>query len=90
MNAIAIIGSIVGVISCVIGISTFVSAQLTKAKQDGVLIAKIDQCVNGIDELKSNIKEKNHEYDSIIDEHTRAITQLQTEVKSLFKQLNMK
>lgn len=90
MSAITIIGCVVGVVSCIIGISTFVSAQLTKAKQDGVLIAKIDQCVNGIDELKSNIKEKNHEYDSVIDEHTKAITQLQTEVKSLFKQLNMK
>ena len=35
------------------------------------------------------MKEKNRELDAVIDEHTREITQLQTEMKSVFKQLNM-
>jgi peptidoglycan hydrolase CwlO-like protein len=89
MNTISLIGCIVGIISCIIGVSTFVSAQVTKAKQDGMQIAKLDQCVNGIEEIKKEMKEKNHELDSVIDEHTKEITQLQTEMKAVFKQLNM-
>lgn len=89
MNTISLIGCIVGIVSCVVGVSTFVSAQVTKAKQDGMQIAKLDQCVNGIEEIKKEMKEKNHELDSVIDEHTKEITQLQTEMKAVFKQLNM-
>lgn len=89
MTTIAIIGCVVGIISCVIGVATFVSAVVTKAKQDGMLIAKIDQCVQGIGEIKKDMKEKNHEIDITIDEHTKAITQLQTEMKTVFKQLNI-
>jgi Tfp pilus assembly protein PilN len=89
MNVISIIGCIVGIIGCVVGVATFTSAQITKAKQDGMLLAKIEQCVNGIEEIKKDMKEKNHEFDKIIDEHSTAITKLQTEMKTVFKQLNM-
>ena len=89
MSTISLIGCIVGIVSCVVGVSTFVSAQVTKAKQDGMQIAKLDQCVNGIEEIKKEMKEKNRELDSVIDEHSKAITQLQTEMKTVFKQLNM-
>ena len=89
MNTISLIGCIVGIVSGVVGVSTFVSAQVTKAKKDGMQIAKLDQCVNGIEEIKKEMKEKNRELDAVIDEHTREITQLQTEMKSVFKQLNM-
>lgn len=88
MNVIGIIGCVVGIIGCVIGVSTFVSAQITKAKQDGVQIAKLDQCVNGIEEIKKSMKDKNHEIDSVLDEHTKAITELQTQMKSVWKSLN--
>lgn len=90
MNTISIIGCIVGIISCVIGVSSFVSAQITKAKQDGMLIAKIDQCVNGIEDLKVDVKEKNKELDKIIEEHTKAIAQLQADVKNIFKMVSPK
>ena len=90
MNTISLIGCIVGIVSCIIGVSTFVSAQVTKAKQDGIQIAKLDQCVSGIEEIKKSVKEKNHEIDTILDEHMKAITQLQTEMKTVFKQLNAK
>ena len=89
MNTISLIGCIVGIVSCVVGVSTFVSAQVTKAKQDGMQIAKLDQCVNGIEEIKKEMKEKNHELESVIDEHSKAVTQLQTEMKTVFKQLNV-
>lgn len=88
MNVISLIGCIVGIIGCVIGVATFVSAQITRAKQDGMSIAKLDQCVKGIEEIKSNMKEKNHEIDLVIDEHSKAIMKLQTEMKTVFTKLN--
>lgn len=90
MSTITLIGCIVGIISCIVGVSTFVSAQVTKAKQDGIQIAKLDQCVNGIEEIKKEMKEKNHELDSVLDEHTKDITELQTQMKAVFKQINLK
>lgn len=89
MNTISIITCIVGIIGCVIGVATFISAQITKAKQDGMLIAKIDQCVKGIEEIKSDIKEKNHEIDAVIDEHTRKIVRLETQMKTLHEHLGL-
>lgn len=89
MNTISIITCIVGIIGCVIGVATFISAQITKAKQDGMLIAKIDQCVKGIEDIKSDIKEKNHEIDAVIDEHTKKIVRLETQMKSVYEHLGM-
>lgn len=89
MDTIAIIGCVVGVITCVVGVATFVSAQVTKAKQDGMLVAKLDQCVRGIEEIKKDVKEKNKELDGIIDEHTRDIVKLKTQMKTVFEQLDM-
>lgn len=90
MNAIAIIGCVVGVVGMVIGVATFVSAQVTRAKQDGVQIAKLDQCVAGIEEIKSSMKEKNHEVDTILDQHSKDIVELQTQVRSIYKIINTK
>ncbi len=89
MSAISIIGCAVGVIGCIVGVATFVSAQVTKAKQDGVLIAKIDQCVKGIEDIKTDMKETNKEVDTVIDEHTREIVELRTQMKEVFKRLNI-
>lgn len=83
MSAIAIIGCVVGVVSCVVGVSSFITAQVTKAKQDGVLIAKIDQCVEGIHEIKKDIKEKNRELDKTLAQHSRDIVELKTKVEIL-------
>lgn len=89
MSPISLIGCIVGIIGCVVGIATFVSAQLTRAKQDGVLIAKIDQCVKGIEELKSDVKERNDKFDHIIDEHSRDITKLKEQVHILMTKVGL-
>lgn len=88
MNPISIIGCIVGIVGCVVGVATFVSAQITKAKQDGVLMAKIEQCVNNTEEIKKDMKEKNHEVDSLLDEHSKQIVELQTQVRNIYKSIN--
>lgn len=89
MNTVSIIGCVVGIIGCVIGVATFVSAQLTRARQDGVLVAKVDQCVKGIDELKSDVKERDDKFDKIIDEHTRDIAELKSQMHTVMNALNL-
>ena len=89
MSPVSIITCVIGIVGCVVGVATFASAQITKAKQDGMLIAKIDQCVNGIESIKSDMKEKNREFDTVIDEHTRKIVKLETQVRNIYEHLNL-
>ena len=89
MNTISIIGCVVGIIGCAIGVATFVSAQLTRARQDGVLVAKVDQCVKGIDEIKSDVKDRNEKFNSIIDEHSKDIAELKTQMRTVCQKLEL-
>lgn len=89
MSAATVIPIVVGVIGCVIGVATFVSAQITKAKQDGMVLAKIEQCVKNTEEIKKEMKEKNKETDGVIDEHTKDITKLKTQMEIVFDKLNI-
>lgn len=89
MNPISIIGCVVGIIGCVVGVATFVSAQLTKAKQDGVVLAKVDQCVANTEEIKRDMKEKNKEIDSVIDQHTQEIAKLNVKMDVVYTKLNL-
>ena len=89
MNAISIIGCVVGIVGCAIGVATFVSAQLTRARQDGVLVAKVDQCVKGIDELKTDVKERNEKFNSVIDEHSKDIAELKTQMHTVMAKLEL-
>lgn len=88
MSPISIIGCIVGVVGCLIGIATFSSAMITKAKQDGVLMAKVEQCLKNTEEIKKDMKEKNKEYDSLLDKHSKEIVELQTQMKSVLSKIN--
>lgn len=90
MNPISIIGCVVGIIGCVIGVATFVSAQITKAKQDGMVLAKVDQCVKNTEEIKKDMKEKNKEIDTIIDQHTQEIAKLNVKMDVIYTKLNLK
>ena len=83
MNPISIITCCVGIIGCVIGVATFVSAQLSKAKQDGILMNKVDYLVSSFDEQKKEQKERNKSQDDIIAEHAIAIENLQTRMKNV-------
>lgn len=87
MNPLSIITCCVGIIGCVIGVATFVSAQLSKAKQDGALMNKVDYLVCGFDELKKEQKERNTDQDRILSEHSIAIENLQTRMKNLEKEV---
>ena len=88
MNTLAMMSGVVGIIGCVIGVATFSSAQLTKAKQDGMFLAKIDQCVKGIDEIKKDMKDKNTLNDKIIADHSQRLSSVEVRCENLEKNLN--
>ena len=75
---------IVGIVGCVIGVSTFVSSLLNKAQTNGVLEQKIEQALQGIDEIKTQVK------DSAASQSNMSLTvQSHTEqIKNLYKALD--
>lgn len=85
MNTTVIIGSIVGVVSCLVGVATFISAQLTKANQDGRLLERVEYVCRGIDEIKRDVKEKNKEIDKVLDNHSERIARLESEISMIAK-----
>ena len=87
LNPISVIACCTGIIGCVIGVATFVSAQITKARQDGAMIEKLDYLVKGFDEQKQESKEKHAQVNGILDEHTKGITDLQARMKNVEKEV---
>ena len=75
---------IVGIVGCVIGVSTFVSSLLNKAQTNGVLEQKIEQALQGIDEIKTQVK------DSAASQSSMSLTvQSHTEqIKNIYKALD--
>lgn len=89
MTAISIIGCVVGIVGCFVGVATFISAQITRAKQDGMLIAKVDQCVQGIEDIKKDMKEKNSQTDKILNQHATKINTLEVQMKTVLEHIDM-
>lgn len=44
------------VVACIIGVFTFVVGMNGRAKNDGVVVQKINQAIEGIEEMKSDVK----------------------------------
>lgn len=44
------------IIACIIGIITFLNGLSLRAKNDGIVVQKINQAIDGIEELKSDVK----------------------------------
>ena len=72
------------VIACLIGVFTFVVGMNGRSREDGVLVQKINQTIQGIGELKTDVKELSSS------ERTLAITVQSHEEKiaTLFKMVN--
>lgn len=87
INPISIITCIVGIIGCVIGVATFVSAQIVRAKEDGALMEKVDYLVRSVDEQKRDSKERNSLLDRTLNEQSAAIVDLQARMKNVEKEV---
>lgn len=77
---------IVGIVGCVIGVSTFVSSLLNKAQTNGVLEQKIEQALQGIDEIKTQVKDSAASQTNIsltVQSHTEQIKNLYKAIDEL-------
>ena len=71
---------ICSLIMCAIGIATFISALLTRARKDGQLEYKVDAALKGIDEIKNTL---NHTH-SRQEEFGLKIQSHEEKIKTLF------
>lgn len=77
---------IVGIVGCVIGVSTFVFSLLNKAQTNGVLEQKIEQALQGIDEIKTQVKESATSQNTMsltVQSHTEQIKNLYNAIEEL-------
>lgn len=86
-DPISIIMCVVGVVGCVVGVSTYAATQMTKAKEDGALMAKVDYLVQGLDELKKETNIRYSSIDEVQEEHTKAIVDIRARVRNLEKEV---
>ena len=78
------ISFICSVILCIIGVATFVVGMMTRSKNDGVMVQKLDQAIDGIEDLKTDMKEvkdNQHKSDLKIQSH-------EDQIKTLFRMVS--
>lgn len=79
-----VISFVCSIILCIIGVATFVVGMNARSKNDGVMMQKLDQAVDGIEDLKTDMKEvkdNQHKSDLKIQSHD-------DQIKTLFKMVN--
>lgn len=80
----------ISIIMCGIGISTFISSLLNRARNDGSLTAKLEEVVKGIEDIKSELKDftdwKDH-INQVIVEHSEKIETLFRNITRIEHQL---
>lgn len=72
------------IILCVIGVATFVVGMNARSKDDGMMMQKLDQAVDGIEDLKTDMKEvkdNQHKSDLKLQSH-------EDQIKTLFKMVS--
>lgn len=77
---------ICGVILCVIGVATFVTGLVSRAKEDGALSNKVDTALKGIDEIKQTLSEQRNWRETIgieLENHEQKIDTLFKKVESI-------
>lgn len=75
---------ICSVIACIVGVLTFVVGMTSRAKNEGVLVQKIQQAVDGIEELKVEVKAVAASEQSL----ALTVQSHEEKIKTLFKMAN--
>lgn len=73
-----------GILMCIIGVCTFVSGMVNRAKGDGILSNKVDNALKGIEDIKTTLLEQRTWRDSI----NKALTEHSEKIKTLFNRIN--
>lgn len=75
---------ICSLIACLIGVLTFVSGMNARAKADGVVLQKIDQAINGIEELKKEVRQQGTRHQDL----ALTVNSHDEKIHTLFKELS--
>lgn len=81
MNYVLFICSIV---ACLVGVLTFVVGMNGRAKNDGVVVQKINQAIEGIEELKSDVKNLSSSQQSL----ALLVNSHEEQIKTLFNMVH--
>ena len=81
MNYVLFICSIV---ACLVGVLTFVVGMNGRAKNDGVVVQKINQAIEGIEELKSDVKNLSSSQQSL----ALLVNSHEEQIKTLFNMMH--
>lgn len=73
--------------SCLISFAGFYLSINNKANDNGRVLEKVDNCCDGIKEIKLEIKERNKSLDKLLDNHSERITRLEEQVETIFKEI---
>lgn len=82
---------IVGVVSCGIGVSTFVSSLITKSERNGSMETKINQALKGIEAINQKLESSSneqHNIDLLVRSHEEKIKTLFTRERELKEALD--
>lgn len=81
MNYVLFVCSIV---ACLIGVLTFVVGMNGRAKNDGIVVQKINQAIEGIEELKSDVKNLSSSQQSL----ALLVNSHEEQIKTLFNMMH--
>ena len=90
MDGAAILTLVVGGISCLVAVLTFITARISRAENNGRFAEKLDNCINGIEEIKSKLdrQEAAQNQQSItLAQHGQRIESLEARVESLERRM---
>lgn len=82
---------VIGIVSCVVGVCTFVSGLVARSKAEGQTFEKINQCIKGIEEIKSDLKENTVCYNNlhiVTTELEGRLRACEEDIKALAKRVN--
>lgn len=80
-----------GIISCIIGIATFITGMNVRAQKEGILEQKINQAIEGIEEIKAEMKSTSTTQNALallVQSHGEQIKTIFHQVNSIDQRLN--
>lgn len=83
-----VIGIIISVTMMILGIVTFVTGRIAKASNDGILIAKVEQCIKGIEDLKRDVKENQGAISAITEQYHGRMSVVEHTLKNHDRQIS--
>lgn len=72
------------IVACLVGVLTFVVGMNGRAKNDGVVVQKINQAIEGIEELKSDVKNLSSSQQSL----ALLVNSHEEQIKTLFNMMH--